>query len=147
MTHLSYMCQSITLCQMFFFENWWGFIMSYSSSAHFFLHHWCCNSWWTLRRPWPAWRPVVFGASCGKTRSGLKTRSLQRWNGAVIFGRGMFSRWWFQRFFISTPTLGKWSHLPSIFFRWVGYGEIGCWVSGVMKRPVGCWLNQQLLQL
>ena len=30
MTHLSYMHQSITLCQMSvsFFENWWGFIMS-----------------------------------------------------------------------------------------------------------------------
>lgn len=73
-----------------FFENWWGFIMSYSSSADFFLHHWCCNSWWTLRRLWPAWRPVVFGASCGRTRSGLKTRILQRWNGAVFWERDVF---------------------------------------------------------
>ena len=29
-------------------------------------------------------------------------------------------RWWFQRFFfIFTPTLGKWSNLTSIFFKWV----------------------------
>ena len=30
------------------------------------------------------------------------------------------SRWWFQRFFISTPKIGKWSNLTSIFFKWVG---------------------------
>ena len=31
----------------------------------------------------------------------------------------VFSRWWFQTCFIFTPTLGRWSNLTSIFFKWI----------------------------
>ena len=139
MTHLSYMCQSITsfLWELMRLYN----VIDSESSAHFFLHHWCCNSWWTLRRPWPAWRPAVFGASCGRMRSGLKTRILQCWNGAVFLGEGCFLGGGFKDS-LFLPLLGEMIQLDEHNFSDGLVMAFGCWVSGVMmKRPVAGWTS------
>ena len=59
-------------------------------------------------------------------------------------GRGQYiPRWWFQIFFfIVTPqTLGTWSNLPSIFFRWVAQPPKDTLKSFEIHLDQVCWIR------